>query len=306
MFKIMTLLILFASIVGCSSKVNNTYNDLVSPDLTKTKRQAEYKTSAPTLGIAFGGGGVRGFMHLGVIKALKEANIHANVVTGVSAGSIAAVFYASGMDYQHLENTINNVEMSDVLDITLSSRGFIDGARLSDWINSQVKQSDLTQMPIPIGLVATNLSQQKSMLITKGNPGHAVQASSSIPGAFIPVENQGNVLVDGGLLDVVPVNYTRELGADVVIGVDIYCGNQAAPSIDQSGMQITFSSFRMLTCKLSEADLNSADILIQPNFDLQSDSEEEKQAAINAGYMAAKAVLPKIRHALLSQKISEL
>ncbi|MFD2015290.1 patatin-like phospholipase family protein [Vibrio olivae] len=167
MFKIMTLLILFASIVGCSSKVNNTYNDLVSPDLTKTKRQAEYKTSAPTLGIAFGGGGVRGFMHLGVIKALKEANIHANVVTGVSAGSIAAVFYASGMDYQHLENTINNVEMSDVLDITLSSRGFIDGARLSDWINSQVKQSDLTQMPIPIGLVATNLSQQKSMLITK-------------------------------------------------------------------------------------------------------------------------------------------
>ncbi|MFD2015289.1 patatin-like phospholipase family protein [Vibrio olivae] len=127
-----------------------------------------------------------------------------------------------------------------------------------------------------------------------------------MPGAFIPVENQGNVLVDGGLLDVVPVNYTRELGADVVIGVDIYCGNQAAPSIDQSGMQITFSSFRMLTCKLSEADLNSADILIQPNFDLQSDSEEEKQAAINAGYMAAKAVLPKIRHALLSQKISEL
>ena len=300
MLKIMTLSILTASIVGCSSASNNTYNDLVSSELTEHK--TEYHTT--TLGIAFGGGGIRGFMHLGVIKALEEANIHADVVTGVSAGSIAAVLYASGMDYQHLEKTITNVEMSDVLDLTLSSRGFIDGERLSDWINSQIEQSDLTQMPIPVGLVATNLSKQQSMLITKGNPGHAVQASSSIPGAFIPVENQGSVLVDGGLLDVVPVNYTRELGADIVIGVDIYCGNQSTPSINQSGVQVTISSFRMLTCKLSEHDLQGADILIQPDFDLKNDSEGAKQDAIQAGYMAAKAALPKIKLALSSRSIS--
>ncbi len=298
MLKATAISMLLTSLLGCSSP-GNTYNDLESPNLI---------THAPDdhpshLAIAFSGGGIRGFMHLGVIKALEEEDIHADIVTGTSVGSIAAVLYASGMDYPHMEKAINQVEMSDILDLTLSSRGFIGGERLSDWINSQVEPSDLNQMPIPIGPVVTNLSKQKAMLITKGNPGHAVQTSSSIPGVFIPVEHQGDLLIDGGLLDVVPIDYAREMGADIVIGVDIYCGNQPTPTLDQNGLKTTFSAIRMVACKLSEAQIKGADILIQHNFELQDDSDEAKKTTIEADYVATKAVLPQIKQALLFHQV---
>ncbi|MDD1821940.1 patatin-like phospholipase family protein [Photobacterium sp. ZSDE20] len=274
--------------MACSSP--NVYEDL---NASTAMERGEHE-----LGVAFGGGGVRGFMHLGVLKALEEEGIRPDVVSGTSAGSIAATLYASGMTLAEMKTTIDEVGMSEIADFVVSTKGLVNGKRLSEWINSQVEYDDLAAMPIPVAVTATNLTTQETIMIRSGNPGHAVQTSSTIPGAFIPVQNQGNILVDGGVFSVVPVYTARDLGAEKVIAIDIYCHNQTAPEISAS--KITLAAFRMQSCRLSQDELNSADVVIAPKFEPNSSGAfDEKAQAIEAGYLATKEVMPQIKALLV-------
>lgn len=288
MLKSFILILVTLSLMACSTP--NVYNDLNAIPSTET---GEHE-----LGIAFGGGGVRGFMHLGVIKALAEEGIAPDVVSGTSAGSIAATLYASGLSYEEMELAIEKVGMSDIADFVFSSKGLVNGKNLSEWINSQVTYDDLSDMPMPVALTATNLTSRETVIIRSGNPGHAVQTSSTIPGAFVPVENQGDILVDGGIFSVVPVYAAKDLGAKKVIAVDIYCHNQITPEVSAS--KITLAAFRMQSCRLSEQELNSADVVIRPDYEPSGSAAfNEKEQAIQAGYLAAKEAMPEIK-AMLS------
>ena len=291
MFKSLMLSLAMFAVIGCSSP--NRYDDLnaIAPIAVDS---GEYD-----LGIAFGGGGVRGFMHLGVLKALQEEGIKPDVVSGTSAGSIAAVLYASNMSVAEMEIAIGKVGMSDIADFVFSSKGLVNGKRLAEWINAQIDYDDLANMPIPVAVTATNMTTQKTVMIRSGNPGHAVQTSSTIPGAFIAVENQGDILVDGGVFSVVPVYTARELGARIVIAVDIYCHNQSKPAMSASN--VTLAAFRMQSCRLSQLELNSADIIISPNYEPSGSAAfDEKTEAIEAGYIATKKAMPKIKSLLSS------
>ncbi|CDT00708.1 MULTISPECIES: patatin-like phospholipase family protein [Vibrio] len=288
MLKSFILILVTLSLMACSTP--NVYNDLNAIPSTET---GEHE-----LGIAFGGGGVRGFMHLGVIKALAEEGIAPDVVSGTSAGSIAATLYASGLSYEEMELAIEKVGMSDIADFVFSSKGLVNGKNLSEWINSQVTYDDLSDMPMPVALTATNLTSRETVIIRSGNPGHAVQTSSTIPGAFVPVENQGDILVDGGIFSVVPVYAAKDLGAKKVIAVDIYCHNQITPEVSAS--KITLAAFRMQSCRLSEQELNSADVVIRLDYEPNGSAAfNEKEQAIQAGYLAAKEAMPEIK-AMLS------
>lgn len=284
MLKSLLFSVAAASLVACASP--NVYEDL--------NAIAPPEPDKHELGIAFGGGGVRGFMHLGVLKALEEEGIKPEVVSGTSSGAIAATLYASGMTFEEMEAAIEDIGISDMADFVMSSTGLVNGKKLSEWINSQVGYDDLTDMPIPVALTATNLTTQQVVMIRSGNPGHAVQTSSTIPGAFVPVENQGDILIDGGVLSVIPVATVRKLGAQKVIAVDIYCHNQPTP--DVSASNITLASFRMQSCRLSQQELNSADIIIAPTFEPgSSGSFDEKEQAIEAGYLATKEMMSEIK-----------
>ncbi|MFA0155799.1 patatin-like phospholipase family protein [Vibrio sp. 10N.261.46.A3] len=288
MLKSFIVTLVTLSLMACSTP--NVYNDLNAIPSTET---GEHE-----LGIAFGGGGVRGFMHLGVIKALAEEGIAPDVVSGTSAGSIAATLYASGLSYEEMELAIEKVGMSDIADFVFSSKGLVNGKNLSEWINSQVTYDDLSDMPMPVALTATNMTSRETVIIRSGNPGHAVQTSSTIPGAFVPVENQGDILVDGGIFSVVPVYAAKDLGAKKVIAVDIYCHNQITPEVSAS--KITLAAFRMQSCRLSEQELNSADVVIRLDYEPNGSAAfNEKEQAIQAGYLAAKEAMPEIK-AMLS------
>ncbi|WP_295902540.1 patatin-like phospholipase family protein [uncultured Vibrio sp.] len=293
MNKLLVSLIAIA-LTGCAS--SNVYPDLNTLSDYEVPRQVEgalAEDKPKTVAIAFGGGGVRGFVHLGVIKALEEYGIKADIVTGSSAGSIAATLYASGLPYSEIEKIVDDVSEFKLADIVLSRKGLVNGQKLAKWINESVPQDNLNQMPIPIGITATDITHKESVLILDGNPGEAVQTSSSVPSAFVPVENKGNLLVDGALLTVVPINYARTMGADIVIGVDIHC--DAEPDVNTSRQSIALNTLRMLTCKLSEPEIQSADILIRPDFEPESEiSFGDKQVAIEAGYQATLENIPRI------------
>lgn len=279
-------------------------------DQTHTIETSSMKnmTKKPKLGIAFGGGGVRGFMHVGVVKALEEAGIHADLVTGASAGSLIASAYASGMDYQQINEVASSLSFWNMADLVVSHRGLIEGKKIAKLINQHVgnqqNQSRIENMPLPLGIAITDISNQKSLLVTQGNVGQAVQASSSIPGAFLPVHVKQATWVDGSVLNLVPVNFTRAMGADVVIAVDIYCGNFAT-QLDRHKhkkdvLTMLYHVSRLQTCALSKPEFESADFSISPNFEPKKlTSFSEREASITAGYEATKVLLPKIKARLL-------
>jgi len=278
-------------------KAHSKEKQMAASQRVESKPKGQKAIQRKKIGIAFGGGGIRGYMHLGVIKALEESKIKADIVTGSSAGSIAATLYASGKTYDELEKIISDFSETDIMDIVLSRKGIMNGQNLAQWINNSVPQQKLSDMVIPIGITATDMTSLESVLIRDGNPGEAVQTSSTIPGAFIPVEHKDHLLVDGGVLNVVPVDYAKAMGADLVIAVDIYCGNQKPAKNTSLSMQL--STFRLLACKLSEAEINRADIVIRPDYEPDENRNfNSKKDAINAGYKAMMAQMPKLEKLL--------
>lgn len=310
--KFFLLLILIAVVVIFSLfefATSNTYPSLVAhsiESLTPPKTLVN-KKNKPTLGIAFGGGGVRGFIHIGVIKALDEAGIKADVVTGSSAGAFVAAAYASGMSYEQVDKIVASMQTDDLRDLVLSRRGIIQGQKIAQWVNENIgnKQNSslIENMPIPLGITVTDVKNQASLLVTQGNIGEAVQASSSIPGVFVPIQAGGSTWVDGGILSLVPVDFTRAMGADVVIGVGVYCGNfpnrlkRSNSNDGQEGLGIMlYYVSRLQTCALNKSEFESADISISPDFEPKAFRNfKEKDLAIDAGYKATKKLIVNIK-----------
>lgn len=295
--SILVLIFMAFLLSGCVTK--NQYNALHVKDITTV--QAGKKPVK--LGIAFGGGGVRGFMHLGVIKALEEVGIKADLVTGSSAGSLAASLYASGKSYEEIERIVLELDEWDVADFTLfANGGLIPGQALSQWLNEQIDHHPIEALSIPLGIAVTDLTYGKSLLITQGDVGHGVQTSSTIPGAFVPVKSGKTLYVDGGILSIVPVRFAKAMGAEVVIGIDIYCGQP--PRLKESMGGIAYATFRLQSCALAKEEMHEADILIQPNFEPKNfGSFSNKQESIQAGYNAAKKALPLIQKSLHVKKL---
>ena len=275
----------------------NQYDDLNAIPLEDIKKVETSKNK--TLGIAFGGGGVRGFMHLGVIKALEEAGIKPDIVTGSSAGSIAASLYASGMKYKEIEKIVTSLKEKDLADINIfSDGGFIGGKKLSTWIQQHTNNIAIENTPIKLGIAVTDLTHGKPLLITKGDIGKAVQTSSTVPVAFVPINSNGNIYIDGGILSLIPIRFTRAMGADIVVGVDIYCGKKNKPKEEM--LNIAMATLRLQSCEISKEEQSEADFIIRPDFEPKSFSNfDSKEESIEAGYKATKLMIEAIKKKLL-------
>ena len=175
----------------------------------------------PVVALVLGSGGARGYAHIGALEVLEQAGIQPDFIVGTSAGSIVGSIYASGKPAIELRNIALSMRPNDVRDIKLARKGFFDGKKVEDYVNLQVDQTPLEAMKIPMFVVATALKEGKKVVFNYGNTGQAVRASVSIPSMFIPTIIQGKEYVDGGLVSPVPVDVARELGADIVIAVDI-------------------------------------------------------------------------------------
>ena len=180
----------------------------------------------PKIGLALGSGSARGLAHIGVIRALKEAGVHVDCVAGTSIGAAIGAVYASGK-LDSLQETYLAMDWKKIayfFDVVFPKSGIIDGKKVTDFMREYVHSDCIEKLPLPFKAVATELNSGKEVVLETGDVMDAVRASISVPGMFTPVRRNGRVLVDGGLVNPVPVNVARAMGADIVIAVDINHG----------------------------------------------------------------------------------
>jgi len=176
----------------------------------------------PRIGLALGAGGARGWAHIGVIRGLQAAGVEPEIVCGCSMGSLIGAAYAGGT-LEQIESWAQTLGWRDVLglmDFTWRG-GLIRGEKLFDFFRSRAEDRDIGDLPMPYGAVATELHTGREVWLREGAALDAVRASIAIPGVFAPVRRGGQLLVDGGLVNPVPVSLCRALGADIVIAVDL-------------------------------------------------------------------------------------
>ncbi len=186
--------------------------------------QTQPVPEAPTVALVLGGGGAKGFAHVGVIKALEESGITPTLVVGTSVGSLVGSLYASGYTPQQLEQLALNTPDSELTDFVLSNQGFIEGIKLKNFINTKVGGRAIEDFPISFAAIAAEKHTLKKAVFTTGDAGLAVQASCSVPNIFIAPripEKVGKKYIDGGVVSLVPVDSARDLGADIIIAVDV-------------------------------------------------------------------------------------
>ncbi|WNS77062.1 patatin-like phospholipase family protein [Bacillus sp. DTU_2020_1000418_1_SI_GHA_SEK_038] len=175
----------------------------------------------PKIGLALGSGGARGFAHLGAIKVLKDEGIPIDLIAGSSMGAMVGCFYGAGLDINRLYKLATAFKRKYYLDFTVPKMGFIAGKRVKELIRIFTHGKHLEQLVLPVKVVATDLMTGEKVIFEKGPIADAVRASISIPGIFVPEKLNGRLLVDGGVVDRVPVSVVKEMGADIVIAIDV-------------------------------------------------------------------------------------
>ncbi|MDG4596109.1 MAG: patatin-like phospholipase RssA [Candidatus Contendobacter sp.] len=177
-------------------------------------------TRKPRLGIALGSGSARGWAHIGVLRALEQADIFPDVVSGTSIGALVGAAYASNA-LDRLEEWVARIDWWEIIRYMDVRLGGVEGERLMRAFRERVEDAPIETLPKPFGAVATDLQTGREVWFQDGSLLEAVRASIALPGLFSPMRHQGRWLVDGGLVDPLPVSLCRALGADRVIAVNL-------------------------------------------------------------------------------------
>ncbi|MBH9554209.1 patatin-like phospholipase family protein [Inhella gelatinilytica] len=252
---------------------------------------------APKVALALGGGAARGFAHIGVIQVLEEAGIRPDLVVGTSAGSLVAALYASGKSGAELARLAETMDEGAITDWSFPLKGLIKGEALARYVRAQTGGRNLEQLPMPLGIVATQLADGQGVMFRTGDTGLAVRASSAVPAVFQPVEINGKAFVDGGLVAPVPVRFARQMGAEVVIAIDI--SSPPNPQLKTDPFSMLMQTVAIMGRSINALELREAEVVLRPELNgvASSDFTARKQA-IAAGRAAALAGLERLRKAV--------
>ncbi len=248
----------------------------------------------PRIGLALGGGAARGFAHIGVIQVLEEAGIRPDLVAGTSAGSLVAALYASGKTGAEMAALAMAMDEGAITDWAFPTRGLIRGEALARYVRDQTGGRPIEQMKLPLGIVATHLDSGAAVLFQRGDTGVAVRASSAVPAVFQPVRIGLAEYVDGGLVSPVPVRFARQMGAELVLAVDISSPPDGNPTSDV--MKMLLQTFAIMGRSINQFELRDADVVLRPVLAGVSSADfSARQKAIQAGREVALRQLPELR-----------
>jgi NTE family protein len=241
-----------------------------------------------------GGGAARGFAHIGVIQVLEEAGLKPDLVVGTSAGSLVAALYASGKNPKELAALATSMDEGAITDWSFPGRGLIRGEALARYVRQQTGGKTIEQMGLPLGIVATDLDSGLPVLFQRGDTGTAVRASSAVPAVFQPVKINEREYVDGGLVSPVPVRFARQMGAEMVVAVDISSPPDGAGTGDP--FKILLQTFAIMGKSINTFELKEADVVLRPSLNgVGSADFTARTRAIASGREAAQKALEELR-----------
>lgn len=245
------------------------------------------------IGLSFGGGGTRGFCHLGVIKAFEEFGLKFDFVSGTSAGSLAGAFYAAGYTYNQMYDIVKNIREKDIRkNIIPFTPSKIDG--VGEIITENLGDINIEDLKLPFAAVAVDIKSTKEVCFTKGNLAKAVMGSCAVPGVFQPVIYDDMILCDGGLQNTIPADVPRYFGCDYVISVDVNksrtYGTDSTKTLD-----VLFCSIRILMKSNAVRGYVNSDLVIAPETKrFKSTKTDGMEEMIEEGYKATIDIMPQI------------
>ncbi len=252
----------------------------------------------PKIALVLGGGAARGFAHVGVIRALEQEKIPINMIIGTSVGSLIGAIYANDLNSFELEWTAFTLEKDSLFDYGIlnafTGMGMAKGERLEEFVRTKIATTNIENMKLPFTAVATDLNRGTRVVLNRGSVAKAVHASSAIPGVFAPVDYQGRLLVDGGVLDNIPIDVAREEGADIVIAVDI-SENIVNYNITNL-VDVMLQAVNIMFDENVKYKKKEADVLIAPAVgNVAMLDFSQKKRCMQAGIDATQIAMPEIK-----------
>ena len=283
----------FLGAVSCLSALSAS----ASPAVPQASAKGTPTSRSRRVGIALGGGSIHGIAHLGVLNAFAEKGLQFQFIAGTSAGAIVGVLAAAQLPLRQIELIARRIEWPGMLNLSWSGKGLMQNAKLRSSIDTALGGRRLEQLPLPFGAIATDVATGERVIIRKGPAGAAVGASCSIPVIFEPVKIDGRDLVDGGLTEPVPVIAVREMGAEIVIGVDVAFRPSEEPFQGLTG--VAFQTMHIMGNALINEQIRRADIAIRMNVHQLIGKDNSHDQLIAAGYAAAMRAWPTLAPMLL-------
>jgi len=253
------------------------------------------------IGLALSGGAVLGIAHLGAIKVLEEHHIPIDFIAGTSAGSLVGAFLAAGYRSDEMFQLVKSLSWGKISKVTIPKMGLLNSKLLERFVDSHLGRIDIADLPRPFAAVAVDLTSGKEVIFRSGPVSEAVRASCTIPGVFTPLIRGDQVLVDGGVLNFLPTNVVRQMGADYVIAIKLMPGisNGKKP---ENIIQIMMNSFQLVIEQIAIHAPNG-DATIAPNLaGFTPHDFHQAEALYERGYLAALEVIKKIETDLRPKK----
>jgi len=249
------------------------------------------------IGLALSGGGARGFAHLGVLKVLAENNISVDYVAGTSAGSFVGGALATGMSVEEILEIGRRISWFNMTGLSYSPRALLSNASMGNFIKQHFPVHTFEELKIPYAAIACDLNTGEEVILKDtGDVVFAIRASCAVPGVFTPLDDaDGRILVDGGVVAPVPVNTVREMGADIVIAVDLLASGTTFRGAPRTAIGMLFQSAMMLLRAASKNQHYHADVVIIPEIaHLRPDEIGKREEFIELGEKAAQEKLAEI------------
>ncbi len=250
--------------------------------------------SSPSFGLALSGGAMLGSAHVGALRVLEEEGIRASWVAGTSAGAIVAALYAFGKTCDEMESRSEEMSWLSVANIRPSRLGLLSNGRLADYMRDALGDVKLEDAELPLAVVATDILSGEKQVLREGDLAEAVAASACIPGIFSPIEWGDMMLVDGGISENLPLDTVRSMGAERVIGVDLFtAGTYPEP---KSIIDVILNASSILVKNTRQAEAGENEVLIRPKLEGYSAADSSRVSElVEEGYAAARERIEDIR-----------
>ncbi|GIE29650.1 patatin [Actinoplanes italicus] len=245
------------------------------------------------IGLALGGGAVRGAAHIGVLDVLDRAGLRPAIITGTSAGALVGALYASGMSPTEIAKVAQTLRWARLVRPGRTRKALFETSKLGLFLETALGGVEFGDLPIPFAAIACDLTTGREVVMRSGPVASAILASAAIPGVFSPVERDGHLLVDGGLVTMVPAALTRQMGADIVIAVDVSGPLPRRPTTTVLHILVAVSTLQPGGRDAIEED---ADLVLKPEVDAYAFWELARIPEFEeAGRDAGERALPVIR-----------